>query len=220
MGPTGQPSAIPRNEKVLLVGGGLGNAILFSIGQALKEKGSQVLYFAAYRSVEDRFKAQEIEAAADQVVWCSQTAPGFRPARPQDISFIGVLPQALTSYAQALLQPALFKWSDLDRLLVIGPTGMMEAVAQLCANELQHKPGFKAFAGINSPMQCMMKGICAQCLQRHVDPLTGQEKIVYSCAAQDQELHLIDFACLHSRLQQNHVQEALNRQWLESAVLT
>ena len=38
MGPTGTPTEIPENETVLLAGGGLGNAVLFSIAEALKEK--------------------------------------------------------------------------------------------------------------------------------------------------------------------------------------
>ncbi len=33
MGPTGTPTEIPENETVLLGGGGLGNAVLFSIGR-------------------------------------------------------------------------------------------------------------------------------------------------------------------------------------------
>ena len=36
MGPTGHPTETPGGETVLLVGGGLGNAVLFSIGQALR----------------------------------------------------------------------------------------------------------------------------------------------------------------------------------------
>ncbi len=36
MGPTGQPTETPSGETVLLIGGGLGNAVLFSIGQALR----------------------------------------------------------------------------------------------------------------------------------------------------------------------------------------
>src|SRR5438034_5892184 len=35
MGPTGTPTEIPRNEKVLLAGGGRGNAVLVSIARAL-----------------------------------------------------------------------------------------------------------------------------------------------------------------------------------------
>src|SRR5438445_981084 len=34
-GPTGTPTALPRGENVVLAGGGLGNAVLFSIGRAL-----------------------------------------------------------------------------------------------------------------------------------------------------------------------------------------
>ncbi|HYM04362.1 MAG TPA: FAD-dependent oxidoreductase, partial [Stellaceae bacterium] len=36
MGPTGTPTETPAGETVALVGGGLGNAVLFSIGQALR----------------------------------------------------------------------------------------------------------------------------------------------------------------------------------------
>jgi hypothetical protein len=53
----------------------------------------------------------------------------------------------------------------------------------------------------------MMKEICAQCLQRHVDPTTGKETIVYSCANQDQNLQTVDFKCLSDRLSQNTVLE-------------
>ena len=46
MGPTGTPTETPSGETVLLVGGGLGNAVLFSIGAAFRARGSRVLYFA------------------------------------------------------------------------------------------------------------------------------------------------------------------------------
>ena len=36
MGPTGTPTQIAANETVMLAGGGLGNAVLFSIGQAFR----------------------------------------------------------------------------------------------------------------------------------------------------------------------------------------
>ena len=43
------------------------------------------------------------------------------------------------------------------------------------------KPGHKAIGSINSPMQCMMKEICAQCLQAHRDPETGLGLGQFSC---------------------------------------
>ncbi len=41
MGPTGTPTEIAENETVLLCGGGLGNAVLFSIARAFKGLGTQ-----------------------------------------------------------------------------------------------------------------------------------------------------------------------------------
>ena len=55
MGPTGMPTHIEPNETVLLVGGGLGNAVLFSIGAAFRAAGSKVLYFAGYKKAIDRY---------------------------------------------------------------------------------------------------------------------------------------------------------------------
>ena len=65
-------------------------------------------------------------------------------------------------------------------------------------------------------MQCMMKEVCAQCLQRHVDPLTGKEKeIVFSCMNQDQKLDEMDWDNLAARLRQNTVSEKMTNLWLE-----
>src|SRR5205809_6596091 len=59
MGPTGNPTHIAADETVILVGGGLGNAVLFSIGAAFRARGSRVLYFAGYKKALDRDKVAE-----------------------------------------------------------------------------------------------------------------------------------------------------------------
>ena len=64
--------------------GGLGNAVLFSIGQQLRASHSRVVYFAGYKKIIDRYKVEEIEKAADVVVWVCDEAPGFTPTRVQD----------------------------------------------------------------------------------------------------------------------------------------
>ncbi|RPJ83937.1 MAG: pyridine nucleotide-disulfide oxidoreductase, partial [Acidobacteria bacterium] len=69
MGPTGAPTEIPHRQNVLLAGGGLGNAVLFSIARALREAGNRVVYFAGYKKGEDLFKREEIEDSTDQVIW-------------------------------------------------------------------------------------------------------------------------------------------------------
>ena len=216
MGPTGAPTHLPSKETVLLIGGGLGNAVLFSIGQELRQKGCQVLYVAGYKQVKDRYKIEEIEAAADVVIWCCDEAPGFIPSRPQDVSMVGNIIEALLAYEKGELGSPLINLQAIDRLLVIGSDRLMGAVAQARKTVLYDllKPNHLAFGSINSPMQCMMKEICAQCLQRQVDPLTGREKIVYSCANQDQDLDWVDFKNLSNRLTQNSVHEKLTAQWI------
>ena len=77
------------------------------------------------------------------------------------------------------------------------------------------KPNHVAIASINSPMQCMMKEICAQCLQRHIDPVTGKETIVFSCSNQDQPQDAVDWKNLADRLRQNTVQEKLTDRWVQ-----
>jgi hypothetical protein len=52
-------------------------------------------------------------------------------------------------------------------------------------------------------MQCMMKEICAQCLQRHRDSVTGTETVVFSCFNQNQEMDRVDFRTLRRRLSRN-----------------
>lgn len=216
MGPTGTPTETPAGETVLLAGGGLGNAVLFSIGRALRAAGSRVLYFAGYKKLIDRYKVSEIEAAADIVIWSSDEAPGFTPGRPQDKTHTGNIIDSILAYADGRLGETTINLADVDRVIAIGSDGMMAAVARARHEVL--KPYLKerhvALGSINSPMQCMMKEICAQCLQPHKDPVTGKETIVFSCFNQDQELDRVDFAGLRTRLGQNSVQEKLTKAWI------
>jgi NADPH-dependent glutamate synthase beta subunit-like oxidoreductase/NAD(P)H-flavin reductase len=217
MGPTGTPTETPGGETVALVGGGLGNAVLFSIGAALRAAGSKVLYFAGYKKRIDRYKVDQIEAAADEVVWCCDEAPGFAPGRPQDKGFHGNIVEAMRAHADGRLGKATIALEDADRLIVIGSDAMMAAVAGARHSVLAPhlKASHVAIGSINSPMQCMMKEICAQCLQPHKDPVTGKTSYVFSCFNQDQELDRVDFPGLRERLGQNSVQEKLTALWID-----
>ncbi|HVJ11324.1 MAG TPA: FAD-dependent oxidoreductase, partial [Burkholderiales bacterium] len=217
MGPTGTPTEIPHGETVVLAGGGLGNAVLFSIGRALRAAGNKVIYFAGYRQLADRYRIDDIEAAADVVVWCSDEAPGFTARRPQDRGFVGNIVQAMHAYASGGLGRQEIPFSSTDRIIAIGSDRMMAAVALARRGVLKNflKESHVAIGSINSPMQCMMKEICAQCLQPHVDPATGKTTYVFSCFNQDQPLDQVDFAALAQRLAQNGVQEKLTALWID-----
>jgi NADPH-dependent glutamate synthase beta subunit-like oxidoreductase/NAD(P)H-flavin reductase len=225
MGPTGTPTETPSQETVLLVGGGLGNAVLFSIGQELRASGSRTIYFAGYKKIADRYKIEEIEKAADVVVWCCDEAPGFTPGRVQDKAFVGNIVEAIAAYGRGDLLGVSLNTAEepdiplrsVDRVVAIGSDAMMGAVARARHTTLAPylNPNHKAIGSINSPMQCMMKEICAQCLQLHKDPLTGEETVVFSCFNQDQSLDSVDWGNLRTRLSQNGVQEKLTKQWID-----
>jgi NADPH-dependent glutamate synthase beta subunit-like oxidoreductase/NAD(P)H-flavin reductase len=216
MGPTGTPTETPPDESVVLAGGGLGNAVLFSIGRALRACGSKVLYFAAYRRREDIYKIDEIEAAADQIIWSVDGGPLPEPRRPQDRAFLGNVVDAMKAYALGELGEELVPLPTCHRIIAIGSDRMMAAVKNARHGLLA--PYFRkdhiAIASINSPMQCMMKEICAQCLQRHIDPVTGKETIIFSCSNQDQLQDSVDWKNLADRLRQNTVQEKLTDAWV------
>ena len=216
MGPTGTPTTIPANETVLLAGGGLGNAVLMAINIALRAAGPRVLYFAAYKQASDVFHVEDIEAGADVLVWCSDTAPQITPNRPQDKSFHGNIVEAMLAYGKGELGETDIPLGEVDRMIVIGSDRMMNAVVQARRGVLAPflKPDLVGVASINSPMQCMMKEVCAQCLQPHKDPDSGEESVVFSCFDQDQPMEKVDFAALNQRLRQNAVQEKLTAQWI------
>jgi NADPH-dependent glutamate synthase beta subunit-like oxidoreductase/NAD(P)H-flavin reductase len=216
MGPTGTPTEIASGEIVLLAGGGLGNAVLFSIGKAFRSAGSKVLYFAGYKKMIDRYKIDDIEMAADVVIWCSDEAPGFIPNRPQDRTYVGNIVQAIKAYASGELGQPDIAVNQVDRIIAIGSDRMMAAVAAARHSELKPymKPDHHAFGSINSPMQCMMKEICGQCIQEHFDISTGEKTYVFSCFNQDQRLDCVNFPGLNARLKQNTVQEKLTAQWI------
>jgi NADPH-dependent glutamate synthase beta subunit-like oxidoreductase/NAD(P)H-flavin reductase len=221
MGPNGAPTETHGGETVLLLGGGVGNAVLLTMNAAFRRTGARILYFAAYKRTIDRFYPGDIEANSDQIIWCCDEAPGFEPGRAQDRSFVGNIVEALQIYAEGRLGDGI-RLDAVDRIVVVGGDRMMAAVAE--ARRTTLKAHFRSdavgIASINSPMQCMMKEICAQCLQPHRDPETGKRSAVFSCFNQDQNLDRVDFAALHQRLCQNAVQEKLTRQWMRRCLET
>jgi len=217
MGPTGEPTLIPEGETVLLAGGGLGNAVLFSIAAAMKERGNRVIYFAGYKNRRDLFKRRAIEEACDLVVWSVDEGEAIAARRPQDGTTVGNIIQAMQRYSAGELGEVTIPLEEVDRLICIGSDRMMNAVHLARHGVLSDllKPDHIGIGSINSPMQCMLKEVCSQCLQRHVDPATGKETFVFSCVNQDQKLDCVDFNFLSQRLRQNSTAEKLTSLWLD-----
>ncbi|HTR03857.1 MAG TPA: FAD-dependent oxidoreductase [Thermoanaerobaculia bacterium] len=217
MGPTGTATELPENSTVMLCGGGLGNAVLFSIGKKARALGNRVVYFAGYKKAEDFYKRDELEAAADALVLSVDRGEAIPARRPTDRSFVGNIVEAMAAYAAGKLGDVTIPLSAVERVIVIGSDRMMAAVARSRKTVLAAylKPDHVGIASINSPMQCMMKEVCAQCLQKHVDPDTGREEIVFSCFNQDQKMDHMDWGNLAARLRQNTVSEKITNLWMD-----
>lgn len=217
MGPTGSPTEIPKNETVLLIGGGLGNAVLLSIAEAMQQNCCKVLHFAGYKHAADRYKVAEIECGANIVVWaCDETE--LEKRRKQDFSFCSNIIESVKLYQAN--QCSEINLKDIDRVLAVGSSSLMKAVniARKSSWKSFFRPGIEFIASINSPMQCMMKEICGQCIQKYVDPVTLEEKFIYSCSNQDQDMEFVDFCHLKQRLKQNSLQEKLTDTWIKNSL--
>ena len=128
----------------------------------------------------------------------------------------------MVAYANGELGDVLVPLNTVSRIIAIGSDRMMAAVKAARHGVLQPhlRPDHVGIASINSPMQCMMKEVCAQCLQKHVDPVTGREEFIFSCFNQDQEMDRVDFPNLNARLRQNTVQEKVSNMWLDHLLET
>ncbi|WP_298136423.1 FAD-dependent oxidoreductase [Acidiferrobacter sp.] len=220
MGPTGAPTDIPSGQTILVVAGRWGAAVMLDIGPALRAAGNRVVYIAAFAKASELDNQEGLEEAADQIVWCTAQGPRITARRAQDRSVEATdMVALLRQYADGALDlPAdAVGLSSVDRILVMGSTGLLKAFQGALKGSLQplFKPDVKAIATVGSPMQCMMKGVCAQCLQWQIDPATGlRTRAVFSCAEQDQPLAWVDLDNLAARQGQNRLSERLSNQWL------
>ncbi|MEO8400193.1 MAG: FAD-dependent oxidoreductase [Gammaproteobacteria bacterium] len=223
MGPTGVRAKISsEHETVLILGNQLSIALLLTYGTALRQAGNRVIYLGNFKTKDDVYCQEAIEQATDLIIWNTESGDIVSPTRPQDYSVSGEMLENLLSYATGKLDPNKSQpeipLSDLDRIYLIDKTHVQK--------NFQHarKTSLKEFlikdprvqGSVFSTMQCMLKGVCAQCLQWQIDPETGKRtKAVFACSWPDQPLELIDFDNIDERLIQNHLQEQLSRLWVD-----
>ena len=222
MGPTGRPTEVPENETILVAAGRRGAAVMGTLGPALRARGNRVLYFAGFRTADEVYRQERLEAAADVVIWCTASGHPIPARRPQDRSRTGAYLDILAAYAQGHLEPdgspPAIPLEHVDRVLAIGSRHLLRMMRDAMTGPLGAKfqTDVRAIASVPSPMQCMLQGVCAQCLQWHLDPATGRRThAVFSCAGQDQPLQFIDLDNLDARLAQNSMTERLTDIWLD-----
>jgi NADPH-dependent glutamate synthase beta subunit-like oxidoreductase/NAD(P)H-flavin reductase len=217
MGPTGARAKIAtEHETVLIMGNQLSIATLSSYGSALRAAGNRVIYLGHYKNKNELYCQSQLENAADLIIWSVESGELISPSRTQDISATGNPLETLSRYAHS--KNPLIALTDIDRIYVIGDTQLLRnfqhARTTFLKDILIKNP--RVFGSVYSTMQCMLKGVCAQCLQWQIDPETGKRtKAVFACSWQDQPLELIDFDNIDERQIQNRLQEQLSDMWVE-----
>jgi NADPH-dependent glutamate synthase beta subunit-like oxidoreductase/NAD(P)H-flavin reductase len=223
MGPAGVRYKIAEgHETVLIMGNALSIPLVLSYGPTLRAAGSRLIYVGTFKNKEEFSYCQEaLENAADLIIWVTEKEEDFKP-RAQDYAVTGDHMASLKLYAEGKLiagrnHPEI-PLSDIDRIYLIGGSELLQRFQ--IARQAQLKPYLlkdpKVQGSVYSHMQCMLKGVCAQCLQWQVDPETGlRTKAVFACSWPDQPLEIIDIEHLDARLTQNQLQEHLSRLWID-----
>jgi len=201
MGPSGTPTEIASNETVILVGGGRGNQPLTAIAQEFSRQNSKVIFFAGYHQNDFVLREEEMRKASAELIIAIDSEPAANGY------FQGTVIEAMKNYF-AKNSP------KIDRILAIGNDKMMHEVAQLRHEIPALKAAPVSITSLNAPMQCMMKGVCSQCLQKR-EGKNGEVEYFYSCGQQDQDSDKLDFQHLHYRCEQNSLAEKVTKLWVE-----
>lgn len=211
MGPSGKPTEIPRkNETILLIGGGRGNMPLATIAAEFKKHDCKIIFCAGYKKNEFVVRQNEMEKGSDILIYAiEEENPALKLNRVQDRQIQGLVTDVLKKYFAQNPQ-------KIDRIFTIGNDKMMAEIARIrhenLVSEITQAP--IAIASLNASMQCMMKGVCSQCLQKKRDN-NGNWQYFYACASQDQNMDKLDFSHLQARCGQNSAQEKITRLWIK-----
>ncbi|ETO91467.1 MAG: hypothetical protein P857_382 [Candidatus Xenolissoclinum pacificiensis L6] len=207
MGPVGNPTEIVAKKNIMLIGGGVGNAVLFSIIKSMYNADCNITYCAGYKNTSDRFHQNFIEQYTHRVLWACDEGI-LDKNREQDISYHGSVLDGMEAH---------FKDLSLiyDKVFICGSYGLMSSFRDRLYNNLK---GFfhekcQFISSINAPMQCMMGGVCGACIQK------DNNNIFFSCGSQEKCLLSLDLEYLKNRLEQNSLQEKLTYKWVKHCML-
>ncbi len=215
MGPSGKPTEIAENETVILIGGGRGHMPLTHVARIYKQHGCKIIFCVGYKKSEYIVRQNEMENSCDILIYAIEEENAeIKLQRPQDQKYEGTVVDALKNYF-------VNNHEKIDRIFAIGGDKMMAEIARLRHENIipQFAQAPIAITSLNAPMQCMLKGVCSQCLQKRTNE-KGEMEYFYSCAAQDQDMDKLDFKHLHARCEQNSLQEKMTKSWIENLLLS
>lgn len=141
--PLGNGFTVPsENDRVLLVGGGIGIAPLFYFAKMLKEKGVDVTLLLGGRTVSDLIRLGDYQHLAETYVTTEDGSLGEK-------GFVTM--------------HSLWNQRSFDKIYVCGPKPMMKAVAKLAAEQ-----DIWCEVSLENLMACGL-GACLCCVEKTVD---------------------------------------------------
>jgi NAD(P)H-flavin reductase len=219
MGPTGVRAKIPtERETVLIVGTQTSFAFLRSYGPIMRAAGNRVMYLGIMEHKEEVYCQSQLENATDVILWLTKQGECVKTKRIDDYAVTSNDAIAALLNYDCANNPRAITLADVDRIFVVGDTDLLRlfqaARKTLLKDHLLKDP--KVFGSVYGSMQCMLKGVCAQCLQWQIDPETGERtKAVFACSWQDQPLEIIDIDHIDARQLQNQLSNQLTNLWID-----
>lgn len=148
VGPSGTGFTMETGKNVLLVGGGVGNAPLFYLMKALKEKGNTVTYIYCARSKNFVFEKEKYQGLADEFILTTDDGS-----------------DGIKGFATAVMADKI-SMKGYDRIYSCGPDPMMEKVVKLADSDTPVEVSVENYFGCGV-------GLCVGCT---VDTLTGYRR--------------------------------------------
>ncbi len=182
VGPLGKPTEIEKFGHVVLVGGGVGTAVIHPQAGVLKAAGNKVSAVIGGRSKPYVIMEQQLEAACDAVYPCTDDG---------SYGFHGFVTDKLTELINDESDPV-------DAVLTAGPVPMMKAVANVTREKK-----ILTIASLN-PIMIDGTGMCGGCRVQ----IGG--KMMFACVdGPEFDAHQVDFDELSDRLTAYRSQEKL-----------
>jgi ferredoxin--NADP+ reductase len=140
VGPLGVPTHIERYDNAVCIGGGIGTAVTYPIGKALKEAGSKVTSIIGSRTKELLILEDEMRSVSDELLITTDDG---------SLGHHGFVTQ--------VLQNLIDEGQKIDIVLAVGPIPMMKAVSEVTR---PHK--ISTMVSLN-PIMVDGTGMCGAC---------------------------------------------------------
>ncbi|MEW6221867.1 MAG: sulfide/dihydroorotate dehydrogenase-like FAD/NAD-binding protein [Candidatus Hadarchaeota archaeon] len=140
IGPLGKPTDIEKYGAVVCVGGGVGIASIYPIARSMKKAGNNVVSIIGAKTAELLIFEEEIKGFSDELHIA--TDDGSKGQR---------------GFVSDVLKKLIDDGRHIDRVIAVGPTLMMKAVA-----EVTRPKGIKTIVSLN-PIMVDGTGMCGSC---------------------------------------------------------